>query len=133
MKKKILVVDDELIIVKLLTNRLTANGYDVVAAHDGEEALETVRQEEPDLILLDISLPKMNGDKVCELLKKDAKYSKIPIIILTASSQKVKAEKLKEAGADGYIVKPFKPEELLSEIRRLLGEEQGGDLTKNEG
>ncbi len=122
MKKKILVVDDELIIVKLLTNRLTANGYDVVAAYDGEEALEAVRQEEPDLILLDISLPKMNGDEVCESLKKDAAYSSIPIIILTASSQKEKAEQLRAAGADGYIIKPFKPEELLSDIRRLLGE-----------
>ncbi|MFC1480143.1 PleD family two-component system response regulator [Candidatus Omnitrophota bacterium] len=120
MGMKILVVDDEPIIVKLLTNRLEVSGYDVITATDGEKALEEVRREQPDLLILDIVLPKIDGYKLCELLKSDEKYSKIPVIMLSASVKKKDLEMAEKMGADAYMVKPFNARELLSKIKELL-------------
>lgn len=120
-KKKILIVDDETSLVDMLTLRLEANHYEVLTAHDGQEALEKARSTNPDLVVLDLMLPKMNGYEVCTMLKQDTRYQKIPIIILTARAQE-EDEKLGYAcGADGYIRKPFQAPELLDQIRRLLG------------
>jgi len=119
-RKKILVVDDEEDIVKTLSFRLEASGYEVIAAYDGREALEKAKKEKPDLIILDLMLPRMDGYKVCGLLKADARYNKIPIIMFTAKAQEEDMELGKEVGTDAYIVKPFKSEVLLEKIRELL-------------
>jgi len=117
---KILIVDDELDFNELLQERLGAEGYKIVAAKDGEEALEKVENENPDLIVLDIMMPKVDGFEVCRALKKDARYSKIPIIFLSAMSQGDDFKAGKESGADDYIVKPFEPIILIAKIEALL-------------
>jgi len=121
-KKKILVVDDEAHMVQMLTMRLTASNYEVIGASDGQEALDTAKKEKPDLIILDLMLPKMDGYKVCGLLKADTRYSGIAIIIFTARAQEEDMKMGKEVGADAYITKPFEPNVLLSKIRELLKE-----------
>lgn len=119
-KGKILVVDDEYDLVKMISIRLEANNYEVITAKDGIEALERAKNENPRLIILDLMLPKMDGYVVCETLKKDDRYSKIPIIMLTARAQKLDKEIGAEVGADYYITKPFEPAELLSKMEELL-------------
>ncbi|MBI3618246.1 MAG: response regulator [Candidatus Omnitrophica bacterium] len=121
-QKKILVVDDEIAMTKVVEIRLRAAGYDVVLAHDGQEGLEKARTENPDLMILDLMLPKMDGFKVCGLLKSDARYKKIPIIIYTARVQDSDQQLGKEVGADAYITKPFDPQVLLGKVKELLAE-----------
>jgi two-component system, OmpR family, alkaline phosphatase synthesis response regulator PhoP len=118
-KKRILVVDDEKDIAQVVKLRLLANDYEVLTAHDGQAALDTAKKEKPDLIILDIMLPKMDGYKVCGLLKSDARYSKIPIIMFSAKAQAEDATLGKEVGADAYITKPFEPNALLTKIKEL--------------
>lgn len=121
-KKTILIVDDEqdmLYAVKLL---IVANNYEVLTAKDGQEALETARRENPDLIILDLMLPKLDGYKVCRMLKFDNKYKTIPIIMFTARAQKGDEQLGYEVGADAYVAKPFDPGKLLSKIKELLRE-----------
>lgn len=120
MAKKILLVDDEPNIVLLLEARLKANGYEVVSALDGLAALETVKKEHPDLIILDLMLPKMDGYKVCGLLKKDSRFAKTPILIFTARAQQEDIKLGEELGADAYLTKPFEPQILLAKIQELL-------------
>jgi len=117
---KILIVDDEPAIVEALSLRLGANGYEVISAADGVEGLQKARTEKPDLIILDIMLPKMDGLKVCRMLKFDEKHGSIPIILLTAKVQQLDLEQGKEAGADAYMTKPFRSDELLAKIKELL-------------
>ena len=119
-QKKILVVDDEIAMTKVVEIRLRAAGYDVVLAHDGQEGLEKAKTENPDLMILDLMLPKMDGFKVCGLLKSDARYKKIPIIIYTARVQDSDQQLGKEVGADAYITKPFDPQVLLGKVKELL-------------
>lgn len=117
---KVLVVDDEADIVSALSIRLKALGYDVITAVDGLDALEKARKEHPDLILLDIMLPKLDGYKVSRMLKFDEKYKDIPIIMITA---KVKEDERKigmDVGANAYFTKPFKPDELVAKIKEIL-------------
>jgi len=121
-QKKILVVDDEIAMTKVVEIRLRAAGYDVVLAHDGQEGLEKAKTENPDLMILDLMLPKMDGFKVCGLLKSDARYKKIPIIIYTARVQDSDQQLGKEVGADAYITKPFDPQVLLGKVKELLAE-----------
>jgi DNA-binding response OmpR family regulator len=120
MGKKILLVDDENNIVTILEARLMANGYDVVTASDGQEGLAKARSEKPDLIILDIMLPKLDGYKVCRMLKFDDQYKHIPIILFSARTQDSDLETGKQQGADAYITKPFQPDALLSKIKELL-------------
>jgi len=120
MKKKILVIEDEKDLVKIITFRLEANDYEVIKAYDGYEGLEKAKKERPDLIILDLMIPKIDGYKVCGLLKADARYNKIPILLFTARAQEADREMGKEVGADGYITKPFEPEALLGKIKELL-------------
>lgn len=120
MAKKILLVDDEPQILLLLESRLKANGYDVLSATDGLAALEMAKREKPDMIILDLMLPKMDGYKVCGLLKKDARYAKIPILLFTARAQEEDKKLGEEVGADAYVTKPFEPAVLLSKIQELL-------------
>lgn len=122
MPKKILVVDDEELIVKMVGLRLKANGYDVISASDGKEGLTKAKEEFPDLIILDVMMPVMDGYKVCGLLKKDTRFAKIPVIMFTAKAQVDDKKIGEEVGANAYITKPFDPQVLLGKIRELLGE-----------
>lgn len=119
-KKKILIVDDEKDIVETIKVRLEGNNYEVIAAYDGEEGLEKARTVNPDLIILDVMMPKVGGFRVCDDLKLDPKYKKIPIIILTAKTQEKDEEFGHEVGANAYITKPFESDELLAKIEELL-------------
>ena len=119
-QKKILVVDDEIQLIELVQTRLEANGYEVITANDGEEGLEKAKSEEPDLILLDVMMPKMDGYKVCGLLKNDEQYRTIPVILFTGKAQEDFEDVGKKAGADAFITKPFEPPVLLAKIEELL-------------
>ena len=118
--KKILIVDDEPDILKVVTFRVKKMEYEVVTATNGQEALDLIQKEEPDLILLDIELPVMNGYEVCQRVKTNEKLKHIPIIFLTASSASKIAEKAKEFNADDYLIKPFDSEELLKKIKNFI-------------
>ena len=124
MGKKILIVDDEAQLVEMMKMRLEATNYDVVTAYDGQEGFDKARNEKPDLIILDLMLPKMDGYKVCGLLKKDTRYSKIPIIMFTARAQEEDKKLGEEMGAEAYITKPFEANTLLAKIKELLGEQE---------
>jgi len=119
-KKRILVVDDEVELVKAIQIRLEQADYEVIVAYDGQEALEKARKEKPDLIVLDLMLPKIDGYKVCRMLKFDDKYKQIPIIMLTARGQESDQETGYETGADAYMIKPFQHEVVLAKIKELL-------------
>ena len=119
---KILLVDDEPSLVKIVSRRLEAEGFQVCIAMDGEEALKQVEAEHPDLIILDVMLPKMNGYEVCRKLKWDPRFQKIPIMLFTAKALERDEKFGFEAGADAYVRKPFRAPELLEKIRTLLSE-----------
>lgn len=121
-KKRILVVDDETELVKAIQIRLEQAGYEALVAYDGMEALDKAHKEKPDLIILDLMLPKMDGYKVCAMLKRDGRYMKIPIIMLTARAQETDEKLGLELGADAYITKPFQHEVVLAKIKELLKE-----------
>ena len=119
-KNRILLIEDEEDIVEALKMRLEGNGYEVIPALDGTDGLNKARTTAPDLIILDIMLPKLDGYKIARMLKFDERFSMIPILMLTAKVQPADAQKGKEAGADSYMTKPFKADELLMEIKRLI-------------
>lgn len=119
-KKKILLVEDEPVQLLTVKDRLEFEGYEVIIAADGQEGLDKARREKPDLIVLDLMLPKMDGYKVCGFLKMDARYKKIPIIIFTARAQDSDKTMGLEVGADAYIIKPFEPAVLIGKIKELL-------------
>ncbi|TAM37524.1 response regulator [bacterium] len=119
-KKKILVVDDESGLVEMLSIRLEVNNYQVISASDGQEGLDKARSEAPDLIILDLMLPRLDGYQVCRALKSDEKYKQIPIVIFTARAQESDIRAGKEAGADAYITKPFEPDILLAKVSQLI-------------
>lgn len=121
MGKKILLIEDEKDLVKTIAFRLESKGYTAITAYDGQEGLDKARKEKPDLIILDLMLPKIDGYKVCALLKGDSRYSKIPIIIFTARAQDEDMKMGKEAGAEAYMTKPFDPEALFAKIEELIG------------
>lgn len=119
-KHRILLVDDEPSIVKMVGKRLEVEGFEVLVAMDGQEGLTKARAEQPDLVILDLMLPKLNGYEVCTMLKQDARFQKIPIVLVTARAQE-KDERLgMECGANAYVRKPFRAQELLEQIRALL-------------
>jgi DNA-binding response OmpR family regulator len=118
--KKILVVDDEVDLVKTLRFSLETEGYTVLASYNGEDALNQARKENPDLVLLDIMLPKLDGYKVCRLLKFDERYKHIPILMLSAKTQEKDKIIGMETGADEYITKPFDMDELIGKIKAYL-------------
>ncbi len=117
MKALILVVDDEVKIVRLARDYLVKNGFGVMAASDGEMALSMFRDQKPDLIVLDLMLPKMDGLDVCRVIRQE---SAVPIIMLTARAEEVDRLIGLELGADDYIVKPFSPRELVARVRAVL-------------
>lgn len=118
---KILVVDDEPAIVMFVTKILEARDHVVVSASDGEAGLEAARREMPDVMVLDINLPKMDGLKVCKLLKSDPETKHIGIVMITAAYTTVEdATEGEDCGADEYVVKPFLREVLLHNVERLI-------------
>jgi two-component system alkaline phosphatase synthesis response regulator PhoP len=119
-QKKILVVDDEVDLVETIRFPLEAEGFNVLVAYNGEDALNMARTENPDLILLDIMLPKLDGYKVCRLLKFDERYKNIPIIMLTARAQEKDRIIGMETGANEYITKPFDMDKLLEKVKAYL-------------
>lgn len=116
-QKKILVVDDEADLVETVRFVLELQGFNVLVSYNGEDALNQARKESPDLILLDIMLPKLDGYKVCRLLKFDERYKHIPILMLTAKTQEKDKIIGKETGADEYITKPFEMDELIEKVK----------------
>jgi len=120
MKEKILIVEDEKDIIKMLEYNLKKEGYRVNYARDGEDAIDLAVREHPDLILLDLMLPGMDGLEVCKALKKESKTAYIPIIMLTAKSQESDKVVGLELGADDYITKPFSLRELIARIKAVL-------------
>lgn len=123
-KKRILIVDDDPDILDVLRLTIPEEEYEVIEAHDGQEALNKAYERPPDLIILDYVLPRMDGRRVCEKIKKDVLLRHMPIIMLTGKGDiKDKVQGL-DAGADDYIVKPFEPEELLARIRTTLRRSQ---------
>ena len=117
---KILVVDDEEKNVKLLEALLLPRGYEVVKAFNGEEALLQVQQERPDLILLDIMMPVMDGFEVCKILKDNADTRLIPVVIMTALAMKGDEERLRAEGFDGYMAKPIAIKEVPKMVESYL-------------
>ena len=118
--KKILIVDDEVDLVETVRFPLELDGYQVLVSYNGEDALSLARKEKPDLILLDLMLPKLDGYKVCRLLKFDERYKHIPILMLTAKTQEKDKILGKETGADEYITKPFEMDYLLGKVKSYL-------------
>jgi DNA-binding response OmpR family regulator len=118
--KKILVVDDEVDLVETVRFPLEMEGFNVLVSYNGEDALNQARKEKPDLILLDLMLPKLDGYKVCRLLKFDERYKHIPILMLTAKTQEKDKILGKETGADEYITKPFDIDELMKKVKTYL-------------
>ena len=117
---KILVVDDEEDVVTFIKRALTMEGMEVVTAFDGLSALDTALEKEPDLIILDIMMPIMNGYEVCARLRLEDKTKNIPIILLSSAYTTDTVRQAKVAGGSGYVAKPFTPAELVGEIRKLL-------------
>ncbi len=127
---RILVVDDEIYIVHILDFSLGMEGYEVVTALDGEEALRKVNEAKPDLIVLDIMMPKMDGYETCKALKSDAATKDIPVILLSAKGRNVDMQTGYDVGADDYITKPFSPRKLVDRINAMLGQADTSDQPK---
>ncbi len=120
MKKKILIVDDEKQITRLLKIRMESFGYETDIAYDGEEGLAKVQQYKPDLIILDVMMPKMDGFEVCRRLKGDPFLKNIPVIMLSVKAEEQANDLGVISGADDYMPKPFEPAILMEKIRKLL-------------
>jgi len=118
--KKILVVDDEVDLVETVRFPLEMEGFDVLVSYNGEDALNQARKESPDLIILDLMLPKLDGYKVCRLLKFDERYKHIPILMLTAKTQEKDKTLGMETGANEYITKPFEMDYLMEKVKAYL-------------
>ena len=123
-KKKVLIVDDDPNIVRSLSFILEKEGYMVIAASDGEEALKKVKEELPHLIILDIMLPKIDGFQVYKRLKANTKTKGIRTAVLTAKGEENDKRLGQELGVDAYITKPFNVDALLSEVRKILNQDQ---------
>jgi CheY-like chemotaxis protein len=122
MSKKIVVADDEPDVLFMTAFSLrTVGGFEVIEARNGLEAVEKAQQVHPDLIVLDIKMPRMNGYEACRKLKEIPELRDVPVIFLSAKGQRQEIEEGLSAGASDYILKPFAPEELISKVRGLLG------------
>jgi len=119
--KKTLIADDKSEVVELVKATLEGGDYQTISASDGREALEKIKREKPDLVLLDIIMPRMDGFEVLSEVKKDPRTKEIPIIMLTAKGQKLDKDKGRRLDAEDYIVKPFSPSHLLHKIKEVSG------------
>jgi len=126
MAKKILVVDDERHIVRLVEVNLTRAGYEILTAYDGVEALEKVKADKPDMIVLDVMMPRMDGFEVLKRLQADASTQDIPVIMLTAKAQDADIFRGWSSGVSSYLTKPFNPRELLTFVERIFQSMEDG-------
>ena len=130
MPHKILAVDDEPNIVKLVQINLERQGYEVITARDGKEALDKVEEERPDLVVLDVMMPYMDGFEVLQTMRRNPSTRDIPVIMLTAKAQDADVFRGWQSGVDCYLTKPFNPMELVSFVKRIfksLEDATGGD------
>ena len=127
MPKKILAVDDERHIVRLVQVNLERAGYEVVTAFDGKDALEKVASEQPDLVVLDVMMPYMDGFEVLQNLRKNPNTRELPVIMLTAKAQDADVFRGWQSGVDCYLTKPFNPMELISFVKRIFKSLEGGE------
>lgn len=119
-KGKVLVVDDEVNITQILEFSIGSEGYEVLSASNGEEAVEKARREQPDLIILDIMMPRIDGYETCRILKANPLTRNIPVVLLTAKGRDIDKRLGYEVGATDYIIKPFSPGKLIERIHELL-------------
>jgi len=123
--KKLIIIEDEETLLNLLDKKLNQEGYSVDIARDGEEGLEKIRNNRPDLILLDIVMPKMGGFEVMEILRKDEELNTIPIIIISNSGQPVELDRAKELGVVDWLIKTdFDPQEVVDKVKKQFNKEQ---------
>lgn len=127
MSRSVLVVDDEPNIVLSITFLMKQQGYEVRTASNGEEALQALHEKTPDLILLDVMMPKPDGYEVCQQIRATEKWKGIPVIMLTAKGREVEREKGFAMGADDYIIKPFATQELVAKVQAILQEKEAGE------
>ncbi len=120
MPRKVLLAEDEKNVILGVRTCLDAVGYEVEIVEDGVAALEAIKREHPDLILLDLLMPKMDGFEVLKVLKEDEKTASIPVIVLTAKAEEEDRLRVMELGADEYMTKPFKPQELWDRLKQYL-------------
>ena len=121
MAKKILIVEDEEIMITLLQKKLTDEGYEISITRNGEEGLRVMREVRPDLVLLDIIMPKMGGFEVMEEMTKDKELSSIPVIIISNSGQPVELDRAKKLGAKDWLIKTeFDPQEVVEKVKKIL-------------
>ena len=119
--RKILIVDDEPYILNILDFSLDAEGYRVLQASDGEEALRLAQEQTPDLIVMDVMMPRQDGFETCKRLKEDVRTADIPVVLLTARNSREDRSRGEAVKADGYITKPFSPQRLLDTVQEFLG------------
>ncbi len=134
--KKILIIEDEKILLEVLQKKLSREGYEIITAKDGLEGLEKIRAESPNLVILDIVIPKMGGFEVIEKMREEPDLKSIPIIIISNSGQTVEIEKALRLGAKDYLIKTeFDPKEVIEKVKKQIGEEKKVSATtnKNEG
>lgn len=123
MHYKILIADDEPNIVISLEFLMQQSGYEVATARDGEDAMQKIASFQPDLVLLDIMLPKLNGFEVCQRIRENSEWSRIKIIMLSAKGREIEVSKGIALGADAYVTKPFSTKDLIAQVQRLLVDE----------
>jgi DNA-binding response OmpR family regulator len=121
-EKLVLVADDDADVRELVVFRLSRAGYEVITAADGEEAVEVAFARNPDLLVIDVMMPRLDGYEVTERLRASEEFARTPILLLTASVQEAAVERGYEVGADEYVKKPFSPRELLERVAAALGE-----------
>lgn len=119
-KHKVLIIEDDKHISKLVAYNLDKNGFECSVADDGEEGLDILNKRHPDLVILDVMLPKIDGLEVCRLIKQDHKLKNIPVIMLTAKGEEVDRIVGLELGVDDYVVKPFSPRELVLRVKAIM-------------
>lgn len=122
MAKKLLLIEDEEIMIGLLQKKLSQEGYEVSVARDGEEGMKAMREIKPDLILLDIVMPKMGGFEVMEEMNKDPELKKIPVIVISNSGQPVELDRAQKLGAKDWLIKTdFDPQEVIEKVIKQIG------------
>ncbi len=119
--KRVLICDDDPVILRLLEVNLELEGYEVLTAHHGEEAFEIASRELPDLVILDIMMPRLDGYQTCQKLKEQPSTEPIPVVFLSAKAQQSDIEKGRSFGVSDYLTKPFDPNDLLDVVERLVG------------
>jgi len=126
-KKRILAVDDEKLIVLAIKANLVLEGYEVIEAYDGVEALQKIEEEKPDLVILDVMMPEMNGWEVLTRIRENPETANLPVVMLTALAQDRDVEEGTLRGADVYLTKPFEPEDLVLTVNRILEAVESGE------